>query len=84
MTFAHEFSSYSSPSCGKGLFVAEPILTILEPNCYIEIFTKQPSVCSTFGMFNFAPPKEKFFDLFKRAAENALAGARALKEMLEH
>jgi uncharacterized protein Yka (UPF0111/DUF47 family) len=35
-------------------------------------------------MFNFAPHKEKFFDLFKQAAENALAGARALKEMLEH
>ena len=26
-------------------------------------------------MFNFAPHKEKFFDLFKQAAENALAGA---------
>jgi hypothetical protein len=33
-------------------------------------------------MFNFAPHKEKFFDLFKEAAENALAGAKALKEML--
>jgi PiT family inorganic phosphate transporter len=29
-------------------------------------------------MFNFAPHKEKFFDLFKEAAENALAGAKAL------
>jgi len=35
-------------------------------------------------MFNFSPHKEKFFDLFKQAAQNALNGARALKEMLEH
>lgn len=35
-------------------------------------------------MFNFSPHKEKFFDLFKQAAQNALDGARALKEMLEH
>ena len=35
-------------------------------------------------MFNFAPHKEKFFDLFKQSAQNALEGARALHEMLEH
>ena len=35
-------------------------------------------------MFNFVPHKEKFFDLFKESAQNALAGARALKEMLDH
>lgn len=35
-------------------------------------------------MFNFVRHKEKFFDLFKEAAQNALAGAKALKEMLEH
>jgi hypothetical protein len=34
-------------------------------------------------MFKFSPHKEKFFDLFKQSAENALAGARALREMLE-
>jgi predicted phosphate transport protein (TIGR00153 family) len=34
-------------------------------------------------MFNFSPHKEKFFDLFKQSAQNALEGARALKEMLE-
>jgi predicted phosphate transport protein (TIGR00153 family) len=34
-------------------------------------------------MFKFSPHKEKFFDLFKQSAENALAGGRALKEMLE-
>ena len=34
-------------------------------------------------MFNFAPHKEKVFDLFKEAAENALAGAKALQEMLD-
>jgi predicted phosphate transport protein (TIGR00153 family) len=33
-------------------------------------------------MFNFAPHKEKFFDLFKQSAQNALAGAKALTEML--
>jgi hypothetical protein len=27
--------------------------------------------------------KEKFFDLFKESAQNALSGAKALKEMLE-
>ncbi len=35
-------------------------------------------------MFNFSPHKEKFFDLFKQAAQNALLGARALNEMLEN
>jgi hypothetical protein len=34
-------------------------------------------------MFKFAPHKEKFFDLFKEAAQNALAGARTLQEMFE-
>ncbi|MDH3446437.1 MAG: DUF47 family protein [Deltaproteobacteria bacterium] len=34
-------------------------------------------------MFKFSPHREKFFDLFKQSAENALAGARALKEMFE-
>lgn len=34
-------------------------------------------------MFNFAPHKEKFFDLFKEAAQNALAGAKMLNEMLD-
>src|SRR5918999_5387088 len=34
-------------------------------------------------MFNFSPHREKFFELFKHSAENALAGARALKEMLD-
>jgi predicted phosphate transport protein (TIGR00153 family) len=34
-------------------------------------------------MFTFSPHREKFFDLFKQSAENALAGARALKEMFE-
>jgi hypothetical protein len=34
-------------------------------------------------MFNFAPHKEKFFDLFKEAAQNALAGVKMLKEMLD-
>jgi len=34
-------------------------------------------------MFSFVSNKEKFFDLFKEAAQNALAGARALKEMFE-
>jgi predicted phosphate transport protein (TIGR00153 family) len=34
-------------------------------------------------MFTFSPHREKFFDLFKQSAENALAGAKALKEMLE-
>jgi predicted phosphate transport protein (TIGR00153 family) len=34
-------------------------------------------------MFNFSPHREKFFDLFKQSAENALAGARALKEMFD-
>lgn len=35
-------------------------------------------------MFKFVPHKEKFFDLFKESAQNALAGARALKDMLDH
>ena len=34
-------------------------------------------------MFNFSPHREKFFDLFKQSAENALAGAKALKEMFD-
>jgi predicted phosphate transport protein (TIGR00153 family) len=34
-------------------------------------------------MFKFSPHKEKFFDLFKQSAENALAGAKALKDMFE-
>ncbi|MBM4262744.1 MAG: DUF47 domain-containing protein [Deltaproteobacteria bacterium] len=34
-------------------------------------------------MFNFVPHKGKFFDLFKQSAQNALEGARALKEMLD-
>jgi predicted phosphate transport protein (TIGR00153 family) len=34
-------------------------------------------------MFKFIPHKEKFFDLFKESAQNALDGARALKEMLD-
>src|SRR5687767_15711701 len=35
-------------------------------------------------MFKFVTHKEKFFDLFKESAQNALTGARALKEMLDH
>ncbi len=35
-------------------------------------------------MFKFSPHREKFFDLFKQSAENALAGAKALQEMFEH
>jgi predicted phosphate transport protein (TIGR00153 family) len=35
-------------------------------------------------MFNFVPHKEKFFDLFKESAQNALAGAQALQEMLDN
>ena len=35
-------------------------------------------------MFNFAPHKEKFFELFKQSAQNALEGARVLQEMLEN
>jgi predicted phosphate transport protein (TIGR00153 family) len=34
-------------------------------------------------MFKFSPHREKFFDLFKQSAENALAGAKALKEMFD-
>jgi predicted phosphate transport protein (TIGR00153 family) len=34
-------------------------------------------------MFKFVPHKEKFFDLFKESAQNCLAGARLLKEMLD-
>lgn len=34
-------------------------------------------------MFKFSPHKEKFFDLFKESAQNALAGAKLLKEMLD-
>ena len=34
-------------------------------------------------MFKFSPHREKFFDLFKQSAENALSGARALKEMFD-
>jgi predicted phosphate transport protein (TIGR00153 family) len=35
-------------------------------------------------LFKFVPHKEKFFDLFKESAQNALAGARSLKDMLDH
>ena len=35
-------------------------------------------------MFNFSPHKEKFFELFKASAQNALTGAKALKEMFDH
>jgi predicted phosphate transport protein (TIGR00153 family) len=35
-------------------------------------------------MFRFSPHREKFFDLFREAAQNTLAGAKALKEMFEH
>lgn len=35
-------------------------------------------------MFKFIQNREKFFDLFKEAAQNALAGAQALEEMLDH
>jgi len=35
-------------------------------------------------MFRLMPRQEKFFDLFKEAAQNALEGARAIKEMFEH
>ncbi|MGH7773577.1 MAG: DUF47 domain-containing protein [Candidatus Binatia bacterium] len=35
-------------------------------------------------MFRFIPRQEKFFDLFKEAAQNVLEGANALKEMLDH
>lgn len=35
-------------------------------------------------MFRLIPREEKFFDFFKDAAQNALAGAKALKEMLDH
>ncbi len=34
--------------------------------------------------FNLNPHREKFFDLFKEAAENVLEGAKALKEMVDH
>ena len=35
-------------------------------------------------MFGFIPHGEKFFDLFREAAQNSLAGAKALKEMIDH
>ncbi len=35
-------------------------------------------------MFRLIPRQEKFFDLFKEAAQNALGGARALQEMFDH
>lgn len=35
-------------------------------------------------MFGFIPRQEKFFDLFKEAAQNALEGAKALKEMFDN
>jgi predicted phosphate transport protein (TIGR00153 family) len=35
-------------------------------------------------MFNFSPHKEKFFDLFRQAAENTAQGAKVLNEMLDH
>jgi predicted phosphate transport protein (TIGR00153 family) len=34
-------------------------------------------------MFKFVPNQEKFFNLFKESAQNALAGAKALREMFE-
>jgi predicted phosphate transport protein (TIGR00153 family) len=34
-------------------------------------------------MFKFVPNQDKFFDLFKEAAQNALVGAKALKEMFD-
>jgi predicted phosphate transport protein (TIGR00153 family) len=34
-------------------------------------------------MFKFVPNQTKFFDLFKESAQNALSGAKALKEMFE-
>ena len=35
-------------------------------------------------MFNFIPHQEKFFDLFKEAAQTVLEGAKSLKQMLDH
>ncbi|HWO43294.1 MAG TPA: DUF47 family protein, partial [Candidatus Eisenbacteria bacterium] len=35
------------------------------------------------AMFKFVPNQHKFFDLFKEAAQNALTGAKALREMFE-
>ena len=35
-------------------------------------------------MFQSVPRQQKFFDSFKEAAQNALAGAQALKEMFDH
>jgi predicted phosphate transport protein (TIGR00153 family) len=35
-------------------------------------------------MFNFIPRQEKFFDLFKEAAQTVLEGAKTLKQMLDH
>ena len=35
-------------------------------------------------MFRLIPRQEKFFDHFKEAAQNALGGAHALKEMFDH
>ncbi|HXG49886.1 MAG TPA: DUF47 family protein [candidate division Zixibacteria bacterium] len=34
-------------------------------------------------MFKFIPNQDKFFDLFKEAAQNTLTGARALKQMFD-
>jgi len=34
-------------------------------------------------MFNFIPHQEKFFDLFKEAAQTVLEGAKTLKQMLD-
>lgn len=35
-------------------------------------------------MFNFIPHQDKFFDLFKEAAQTVLEGANTLKQMLDH
>lgn len=35
-------------------------------------------------MFRFIPHRERFFDLFKEAAQNALGAAKALQEMFNH
>jgi len=35
-------------------------------------------------VFQSVPHQQKFFDSFKEAAQNALAGAQALKEMFDH
>ncbi len=35
-------------------------------------------------MFNFIPRQDKFFDLFKEAAQTVLEGAKELQQMLDH